>query len=76
MSNKKYLSIWVPILSLITVLVLVLNVLASSFDAFLDHYLGGNPYEIVTVEGQRIGIQNTTHRRMQQKKRLLQLRKN
>ena len=51
MSNKKYLSIWVPILSLITVLVLVLNVLASSFDAFLDHYLGGNPYEIVTVEG-------------------------
>ncbi len=51
MSKKKYLSIWVPILSIITILVLVANIAANAFDSFLDHYLGGNPYEIITVEG-------------------------
>jgi len=51
MTKKKYLSIWIPVLSIITVLVLVANVAANAFDSFLDHYLGGNPYEIITVEG-------------------------
>lgn len=49
MTKKKYLSIWIPVLSIITVLVLVANVAANAFDSFLDHYLGGNPYEIITV---------------------------
>jgi len=47
---KKY-KFLLPIIAVILVLVIAANIAAVMFDSFLDHYLGGNPYDIVQVEG-------------------------
>jgi len=40
------------ILGVVLALILVVaNVAAVKFDSFVDHYVGGNPYEIKTIEG-------------------------
>ena len=51
MSAKKFRAITIPIIAFLLIIVLVANVAASMFDSFLDHYLGGNPYDIITIEG-------------------------
>ena len=51
MSNKKYVRTWSIVIAVVLVLAIGLNIAASAFDSFLDHYLGGNPYDIITVEG-------------------------
>lgn len=51
MTPKKFRAITIPIIAILLVLVLVANIAAAMFDSFLDHYLGGNPYDIVTIEG-------------------------
>ena len=51
MSAKKFRKIAIPIVAVLLVLVVVANVAATMFDSFLDHYLGGNPYDIEKVEG-------------------------
>ena len=51
MKKKNNPKIWYPILAIILVLVIAVNGAAVAFDSFVDHYLGGNPYDIITVEG-------------------------
>lgn len=51
MAPKKFRAITIPIIAILLVLVLAANIAAAMFDSFLDHYLGGNPYDIVTIEG-------------------------
>ena len=51
MSAKKFRAITIPIIAILLVLVLAVNIAAVMFDSFVDHYLGGNPYDIITVEG-------------------------
>ena len=51
MSNKKFNAIMIPIVAILLVLVLGANIAANMFDSFLDHYLGGNPYDIIKIEG-------------------------
>ena len=49
--KKNNPKVWYPILAVILVLVIAVNLLAVAYDSFVDHYLGGNPYDIITVEG-------------------------
>ena len=51
MSAKKFKKIAIPIIAILLILVLAVNIAASKFDSFLDHYLGGNPYDIISIEG-------------------------
>ena len=51
MSSKKFGAIALPIAILLIVLVVAANIAANMFDSFLDHYLGGNPYDIITISG-------------------------
>ena len=51
MSAKKFKKIAIPIMAILLILVLAVNIAASKFDSFLDHYLGGNPYDIISIEG-------------------------
>lgn len=53
MSNKKFLAVSIPIISIVAVLLIVLNILANIFDEFIDKYnpWGGNPYDTIQAEG-------------------------
>ena len=51
MSSKKFGAIVIPIVAILLVLVIGANIAANMFDSFLDHYLGGNPYDIITISG-------------------------
>ncbi len=51
MSSRKFSAIMLPIAAVLLVLVIGANIAANMFDSFLDHYLGGNPYDIVTISG-------------------------
>jgi hypothetical protein len=51
MSAKKFRAITFPIIAVLLVLVIAANVAAVMFDSFLDHYLGVNPYDIITITG-------------------------
>ncbi len=51
MNSKKFGAIVIPIAAILLVLVIGANIAANMFDSFLDHYLGGNPYDIVTISG-------------------------
>lgn len=51
MSNKRYLSIWVPIIAFFTILVVVANVALSIFGAWVNTQLGEGTYTITNAEG-------------------------
>ena len=49
--GKKGSKLLVPVIVILLALTLAANIAAGMFDSFLDHYLGGNPYDIVEIEG-------------------------
>ncbi|MDR1512456.1 MAG: glycoside hydrolase family 3 C-terminal domain-containing protein, partial [Propionibacteriaceae bacterium] len=50
MSNRKYLTIWVPVLAFATVLVVVLNVALSVAHGWVASQLGSGTYTVVNAE--------------------------
>jgi len=51
MSNKKFKAIWIPILSVVLVLVLVANIAANIFSGYVDLYLGRGDLVLTKSEG-------------------------
>ena len=51
MKKSKLNIILIPIVAILLVLVIGANIAANMFDSFLDHYLGGNPYDIIKISG-------------------------
>ncbi|MFV0251923.1 MAG: glycoside hydrolase family 3 C-terminal domain-containing protein [Beutenbergiaceae bacterium] len=45
MSNKKYLSIWIPVLALVTVIAVVANIALSMFQGWIGSQFGTGTYE-------------------------------
>lgn len=51
MSNKKFLAIWVPVLSVVLALAVAINVLTQVFRPYVDLYLGGGEMVVTKTEG-------------------------
>jgi beta-glucosidase len=51
MSNRKYLTIWVPVIAVLTVVVVAANVALGVFGSWVDTQLGSGTYEITNAEG-------------------------
>ena len=51
MSNKKFLSIWIPVLAVVLILAVGLNIASSIFSGYMDLFLGGGEAIITRTEG-------------------------
>ncbi|KAB4861410.1 hypothetical protein GAG84_27665, partial [Bacteroides thetaiotaomicron] len=51
MSNKKFLSIWIPVLAVVLILAIGLNIASSIFSGYMDLFLGGGEAVITRTEG-------------------------
>lgn len=51
MSNKKFLSIWIPVLAVVLILAVGLNIASSIFSGYMDLFLGGGEAVITRTEG-------------------------
>ncbi|MDR1272125.1 MAG: glycoside hydrolase family 3 C-terminal domain-containing protein [Clostridiales Family XIII bacterium] len=51
MSNRKFLAIWLPVLSFVLILAVAVNILSSYFKGYVDLFLGRGEIQITKVEG-------------------------